>query len=111
MSWLQRRGRGGGSLDVLSEAAANSRSEPTTKRWSDAWGKARDSMSAAHWGRHVPPKQRSEVAWTKRYWAEAVEHLDGPPHSSTAVAGGAPEGGMNSGAYCCSRGHRERGST
>jgi hypothetical protein len=68
-------------------------------------------MSAARGGRHVPPKRRFEAAWTKCCWAEAVECSDGPPHSCTAVAGGAPEGGMNSGANCCSRGHQEWGST
>jgi hypothetical protein len=93
MSWLQRRGHDSGSLDVLSKAEANSRSEPTTKRWSDAWGKARDSMSVARGGKHVPPKQRSEAAWTKRCWAEAVESSDGPPHSRLLLPGELPREG------------------
>jgi hypothetical protein len=103
------------SLDVLSDVAARSRSEPATERWfdtaADCWSdRARDSMSATRGGRRPSSKQISEVAWTKRCWVEAVERSEGPPHSRASVARGVPEGGMNSDANCCSGGNREQGS-
>jgi hypothetical protein len=63
MLWLQRRGcdHGGGSLHVLSEAAANSRSEPMTEtvrrvgegvrlHVGGAWGKARATQAKIRGG-------------------------------------------------------------
>jgi hypothetical protein len=111
MSWLQRRGHGGGSLDVLSKAEANSRSEPTTKRWSDTWGKARDSMSVARGGKARAAQAKIRGSLDQALLGRGGGELGWATPFETVVVGGTPEGGMNSGANCCSRGCQERGST